>query len=92
MCRWVSISPGATMPPTMIVSVASLRLPGGCTLAISGPTRPISAARNSPVAMSATVPPASSRSNGALPVAARTARSRRAASLRSASFMTGLLR
>ena len=59
------MKPGATKRPVQSsASSASVRVPGSCTLATSGPTTPTSAARSSPHPTSTSVPPVRSRSNG----------------------------
>src|SRR5260370_11580860 len=79
LSKWtcISIKPGAMKwPSSSWIKVASLRVPGAWTLAIIGPTIPMSAARISPVMTSMSWPPLSRRSKAALPCAAWTARLR----------------
>src|SRR4051794_13461682 len=76
-CTCMSMKPGVTKRSVQsMASNVSVRAPRSCTLATSGPTMPTSAARNSPHPTSTSVPPVSSRSNGAFPWAAATARRR----------------
>src|SRR5258708_32170359 len=85
-CTCPTMKPGATTrPPRSRTSAAVVKLPRGWTLAIIGPTIPISASRSSRVATSTTLPPVSRRSNGVRPWAASMALSRTESSI--ASFI-----